>query len=68
MSSSLVGAVRGPLLLVTLGLLFVVDRFGEYTFSQTWPVLIIVFGAMKLLDLVFSAPRSGPAAPGGMVS
>lgn len=42
-----VGAVTGPLLLITLGLLFAVDQFGRYSFRETWPVLLIVYGVAK---------------------
>ncbi len=53
MSSSsvmLMRAIRGPILLITLGTLFAIDYFGNYRFYRTWPVLLIVFGAMKLLE------------------
>lgn len=46
----LMGAIRGPVMLITLGSLFAVDYFGSYPFWRTWPVLIIVFGALKLLE------------------
>jgi hypothetical protein len=48
--SSLVRAVRGPLLLITLGALFTADYFAGYSFHRTWPVLLIVFGLLKLLE------------------
>lgn len=47
-------AIRGPILLITLGVLLAVDQFGVYSFGRTWPVLLIVFGIFKL------AGRSGP--------
>jgi hypothetical protein len=43
-------AVRGPLLLITLGVLLAVDHLGPFPFWRTWPVLIIVFGLLKLLE------------------
>lgn len=60
--SVLIQAIRGPVMLITLGTLLAVDHFGPYSFWRTWPALIIVFGLMKLLERVVSQP---PAA-GGM--
>jgi hypothetical protein len=42
-------AVRGPIALITIGALFAVDHFTPYGFERTWPVLLIVFGALSLL-------------------
>jgi hypothetical protein len=47
-SAYLVNAIRGPVILITIGVLFAFDRFTEFRFSQTWPVLLIVFGLLKL--------------------
>ena len=58
-SPGLAVATRGPILLITLGLLLTVDRFGEFDFSQTWPTLIIVFGVTKLVERIGSSPASG---------
>ena len=49
-SPALLRAVRGPVLLITLGVLFTVDYFYGYPFHRTWPVLLIVFGILKLLE------------------
>lgn len=43
-----VRAVTGPLLLITLGSLFALDQFGRFSFRETWPVLLIVFGVARL--------------------
>ena len=66
----LVRAARGPILLIALGLLFLADFFGPYPFYKTWPVLLIIVGAMKLLERVAlrDAEDAEPAAggpPGG---
>jgi hypothetical protein len=45
---SLLRAVRGPILLVTLGTLFLIDYAGGVSFGRTWPLLLIVFGLLKL--------------------
>ena len=61
--TSLLRSIRGPIILITLGLLFTADYFGGYSFHRTWPVLLIVIGFLKLLERV-GAGRSdtGPRA------
>ena len=46
---SLVSAIRGPITLITVGVLFALNNFTPYRFHQTWPVLLIVFGLLTLL-------------------
>ena len=58
--SSLARAIRGPVTLITLGVLFALDNFTEFRFTQTWPVLLIVFG---LLSLLRHGTRPAPAPP-----
>jgi hypothetical protein len=58
----LITAIRGPVMLITLGLLFMTDQFGSFSFTRTWPVLIIVFGVLKLLE--HAAGSREPASPG----
>lgn len=64
---SLIQAVRGPIMLILLGTLVAMDYFGYYGFSRTWPLLIIVFGLLKLLEKVMVRPEpySGNPPPGG---
>jgi hypothetical protein len=50
-------AVRGPIMLITLGVLLSIDHFGTVSFTRTWPVLLIVFGLFKLME------RSGSRQP-----
>lgn len=50
-------AIRAPVTLITLGLLFALNNFTRYGFSETWPVLLIVFGVLSLLC------REGSATP-----
>ena len=45
----LVCAIRGPITLITLGVLFALNNFTTYGFGKTWPVLLIVFGLLSLL-------------------
>jgi hypothetical protein len=46
---SFVHAIRGPITLITVGLLFALNNFTQYGFDKTWPVLLIVFGLLSLL-------------------
>lgn len=47
-SIMLVRAIRGPVILITVGVLFAFDKFSAFRFSQTWPVLLIVIGLLSL--------------------
>lgn len=55
-NNSLVQAVRGPIMLILLGTLVAIDYFGYQGFSRTWPLLIIVFGVLKLLEKIVVRP------------
>jgi phage shock protein C len=40
-----------PVLLITVGLLFLFDQFvPRWDFERTWPILLIVIGVMKLIE------------------
>jgi hypothetical protein len=56
-------AIRGPILLITVGVLFAIHQAGVLSFSQTWPLILIVIGIMKLLERMVGRP--GPIPPGG---
>jgi hypothetical protein len=59
--SVLVQAIRGPIMLITLGALVALDYFRGVSFvERTWPALLIVFGLLKLLEMAGRpAPQSG---------
>src|ERR1700753_3521493 len=43
--------ITGPIVLITIGLLFAADHiWGWWDFSRTWPVILIVIGAIKLFE------------------
>ena len=63
--NSLIQAVRGPIMLISLGTLVAIDYFGVYGFSRTWPLLIIIFGVLKLLEKVFVHPTTNNPTEGG---
>ncbi len=46
----------GPAVLVTLGVLFLLDQFDIRSFHSTWPLLLIVIGVVKVLQ------STGPTA------
>ncbi len=61
-NAALMRAIRGPIILITIGVLFAIDHAGGLTFDRTWPALIIVIGLLKLLER--STPGGyGPAYP-----
>jgi hypothetical protein len=62
-SVDIIRAVRGPILLIVLGLLFVGEYWGQYPFYKTWPVLLIVYGLLKLLEHL--APDGSRTPAGG---
>ena len=49
-SGSLLTATRGPVLLITLGVLFAIDYAGGISVGRTWPALLIVVGLFKLAE------------------
>ena len=50
MNGNIMCAVRGPILMITLGVLLAIDQMGTLSFSRTWPVLLIEFGLFKLAE------------------
>ena len=57
-------AIRGPVLLITVGILFAIHQAGIISFSRTWPLIIIVIGVMKLIERMFAQPPA-PRPLGG---
>jgi hypothetical protein len=51
---SLIGTVRIPLLLVALGALFLVEDNWGLSAGRTWPILLVLWGA-----LLIAARRGG---------
>lgn len=55
-SGNFVQAIRGPIMLIALGSLVAIDYAGIYGFWRTWPILIIIFGVLKLLERAGAKP------------
>ncbi|MBZ5573898.1 MAG: B-box zinc finger protein [Acidobacteriia bacterium] len=53
----------GPVVLVTVGVLSLVDDMGGPRWHRTWPVLLLAIGITKLLER--QGPPPPPAMPGG---
>jgi hypothetical protein len=47
----------GPATLITLGVLFLIDQYTQYSFHSTWPIILIVIGVIKLIE--WNAPITG---------
>ncbi|MGA2193976.1 MAG: DUF5668 domain-containing protein [Bryobacteraceae bacterium] len=63
-NGSVIRAIRGPVILITIGGLFALNNFTRYRFDQTWPVILIVFGLMSLLRRgVETSPPPPPPPP-----
>jgi hypothetical protein len=60
-SHAMIRAIRGPVTLITIGVLFALNNFTQYGFDRTWPVILIVFGLLSLLRR--GTQPTGPGAP-----
>ena len=54
--------LMGPAVLITLGALFLMDNSGGYGFERTWPILLIVIGAVKVIRYLL--PHDDHVNPG----
>jgi hypothetical protein len=58
--------LMGPAVLVTLGVLFLLDNVSSVDFGKTWPALLLVIGVVKLVQSNASyTGHIGPLPPGG---
>ncbi len=52
----------GPVLLITIGSLFLLDQFVPgWSFRNTWPLLLIILGVVKLIEV--TQPPEPPRGP-----
>ena len=56
-------AIRGPIMLITVGVLFAIHQAGILAFSRSWPLILIVVGVMKLIERLYLPPM--PPSAGG---
>lgn len=59
-----VRAIRGPVMLVTIGTIFALRQYGVLPLRETWPLLLIVFGILKLLERLVLPAAVPPPPPG----
>ena len=43
-----VGGMMGPILLITVGLIFLAGQYSRYSIWDFWPVILIVIGIVKI--------------------
>jgi hypothetical protein len=64
-SSNLICAVRGPIMMITIGVLFALNQTTPYGFSKTWPALLIVGGLLNLAGRARGPKQDPPPDFGG---
>jgi hypothetical protein len=58
------GSLTWPVLLITLGAMFLLDELApQWDFRRTWPVLLVVIGILKLIDASRPRPPRPPVGP-----
>lgn len=58
--------LMGPAILITLGIIFLLDNVSNIEFHRTWPAILLVIGVVKLMQSnASSAGHVGPLPPGG---
>ncbi len=55
--------LMGPVMLITIGILFLLNEFGNLRFHYTWPVILIVIGAVKMWQSTTSTEGHGLMPP-----
>jgi len=55
--------LTGPAVITTIGILFLLSELDVANFGRTWPILLLVIGAVRLLNS--AAGPGNPPAPGG---
>src|SRR6266849_2566006 len=64
---TLLRAIRGPILMITVGVLFALDHMNLFTFiANYWPFLLIAVGVLRLLEVLAYAASSKPLHRQGM--
>jgi hypothetical protein len=45
----------GPVMLVTIGALFLIGQYSRYSFGELWPVILVAAGAVKVAEALASS-------------
>ncbi len=57
--------LMGPAMLLTIGILFLLDNVSDVSFGRTWPAILLVIGVVKLMQSNSSwGGHIGPLPPG----
>ena len=48
-------SLMGPVMLITIGVLFLVAQYTMYSFGQLWPLILIAVGAVKVAESLASS-------------
>ena len=65
MNNNVFAAIRGPILLIAVGVLFAIDHAGIFGIRQSWPVLLVLVGLLKLFEHLTAGPgQPAPPMPG----
>ena len=62
---NLIAAIRGPIMLITIGTLFAFDHFTAFSFWRTWPAILIVLGLLSLAERMTPRTSSTSLDVGG---
>jgi hypothetical protein len=46
--------LMGPVIIITVGVLFLIGQYSRYSFGDLWPVLLIVIGVILVLQSLAS--------------
>ena len=60
------GGLIGPAVLITVGTIFLLDRWWpDFSFHRLWPLILIVIGLVRLLEMATTreTPPMYPAPP-----
>jgi hypothetical protein len=62
-------SIAGPAILVTIGVLSLIENFHGPSWGHTWPVILLVLGILKLMERGYlGGPPSPPLGPPGVVA
>jgi len=48
--------IGGPIILITVGVLFALQNFANIRFSHTWPVILVIIGLSLVLKRLVAIP------------